>query len=209
MLDGDGKVGKQAGPMRIGYARVSTDDQSLAAQIDELDRAGCAQVYSEHGSGKNDDRPELANALRALRAGDTLVVCRLDRLGRNLQHLIALVADLGGQGVHFESLAERIDTGSAGGELIFHIFGSIAQFERRLISERTKAALAAGRARGRQGGRPATLSIAQLRQAKTLLDDPQNTVSEVARTFGVSRSTIYNGLNRLKDAKKVKQQAKA
>lgn len=183
--------------MRVGYARVSTDDQNLAGQLDELQATGCADVYAEHGSGKKDDRPELANALRALRAGDTLVVTRLDRLGRNLPHLIATVNALADRGVGFESLAERLDTTSAGGELIFHLFASMAQFERRLNSERTRAGLKAARARGRNGGRPPILSLPQLRQAKRLLDDPEVTAREVAHTFGVSRSTLYNNLARL------------
>jgi DNA invertase Pin-like site-specific DNA recombinase len=197
MLDDDGAAIKKAGSMRVGYARVSTDDQNLAGQLDELRATGCADIYSEHGSGKKDDRPELANALRTLRTGDTLVVTRLDRLGRNLPHLIATVNALAKRGVGFESLAERLDTTSAGGELIFHIFASMAQFERRLNSERTRAGLKAARARGRNGGRRPILSLSQLRQAKRLLDDPEVTAREVAQTFGVSRSTLYNNLARL------------
>ena len=197
MLDNDSAAIKKAGPMRVGYARVSTDDQNLAGQLDELRATGCADIYSEHGSGKKDDRPELANALRTLRTGDTLVVTRLDRLGRNLPHLIATVNALAKRSVGFESLAERLDTTSAGGELIFHIFASMAQFERRLNSERTRAGLKAARARGRNGGRPPILSLSQLRQAKRLLDDPEVTAREVAHTFGVSRSTLYNNLARL------------
>ena len=196
-MDKGADVTRKASSMRVGYARVSTDDQNLAGQLDELRATGCADVYAEHGSGKKDDRPELANALRALRAGDTLVVTRLDRLGRNLPHLIATVNALADRGVGFESLAERLDTTSAGGELIFHLFASMAQFERRLNSERTRAGLKAARARGRNGGRPPILSISQLRQAKRLLDDPEVTAREVAHTFGVSRSTLYNNLARL------------
>lgn len=183
--------------MRIGYARVSTDDQNLEGQLDQLKRAGCAPVYSEHASGSKDDRPELAQALKALRAGDSLVVCRLDRLGRSLPHLVQTVDQLAARGIGFESLAERIDTTSAGGTLIFHIFASLAQFERQLISERTKAGLAAGRARGRMGGRPPALTVKQLREAKRLLEDPEATVTDVAKTYGVSRATLYKGLRRL------------
>jgi len=183
--------------MRIGYARVSTNDQSLESQLDQLGRVGCAPIYSEHGSGLKDDRPELAQALKALRAGDSLVVCRLDRLGRSLPHLVATVNELAQRDVGFESLAERIDTASAGGTLIFHIFASLAQFQRQLISERTKAGLAAGRARGRMGGRPPALTVKQLREAKRLLDDPQATVTDVAKTYGVSRATLYKGLRQL------------
>lgn len=183
--------------VRIGYARVSTDDQNLEGQLDQLGRAGCAPIYSEHASGSKDDRPELAQALKALRAGDSLVVCRLDRLGRSLPHLVQTVDQLAGRGIGFESLAERIDTTSAGGTLIFHIFASLAQFERQLISERTKAGLAAGRARGRMGGRPPALTVKQLREAKRLLEDPQATVTDVAKTYGVSRATLYKGLRQL------------
>lgn len=183
--------------VRIGYARVSTDDQNLAGQLDQLERAGCAPIYSEHASGSKDDRPELAQALKALRAGDNLVVCRLDRLGRSLPHLVATVDELARRSIGFESLAERIDTTSAGGTLIFHIFASLAQFERQLISERTKAGLAAGRARGRMGGRPPALTLKQVREAKRLLEDPQATVTDVAKTYGVSRATLYKGLRQL------------
>ena len=183
--------------VRIGYARVSTDDQNLEGQLDQLGRAGCDPIYSEHASGSKDDRPELAQALKALRAGDSLVVCRLDRLGRSLPHLVQTVDQLAARGIGFESLAERIDTTSAGGTLIFHIFASLAQFERQLISERTKAGLAAGRARGRMGGRPPALTVKQLREAKRLLDDPEATVTDVAKTYGVSRATLYKGLRQL------------
>lgn len=183
--------------VRIGYARVSTDDQNLEGQLDQLGRAGCDPIYSEHASGSKDDRPELAQALKALRAGDSLVVCRLDRLGRSLPHLVQTVAELAGRGVGFESLAEHIETTSAGGTLVFNIFASLAQFERQLISERTKAGLAAGRARGRMGGRPPALTVKQLREAKRLLDDPEATVTDVAKTYGVSRATLYKGLRQL------------
>lgn len=183
--------------MRIGYARVSTEDQSLEAQIAELRAAGCEEIYSERASGKKDNRPELKNALRAMRAGDTLVVTRLDRLGRSLSHLVQTVADLGKRGIGFESRAEHIDTASAGGELVFHMFASFAQFERRLISERTKSGLSSARAQGRLGGRRPSMTIAQLRQAKRLLDDPKISSSDVAKTYGVSRSTLYLGLKRL------------
>jgi DNA invertase Pin-like site-specific DNA recombinase len=199
----------EAKAMRIGYARVSTEDQSLEAQLAELRAAGCTEIYSEHASGKKDNRAELANALRAMRAGDTLVVTRLDRLGRSLSHLIQTVADLGKRGIAFESRAESIDTGSAGGELAFHMFASFAQFERRLISERTKSGLAVARKRGKLGGRKASMTIAQLRTAKRLLDDPKITSTEVAKTYGVSRSTLYLGLKRLDADNPTTQQATA
>lgn len=186
--------GTTAGGVRVGYARVSTEDQSLDAQLDALNRVGCHRIYSEHASGAKSDRPELAQALKALRKGDSLVVWRLDRLGRSLPYLVATVAKLAREGMGFESIDERIDTASAGGTLIFHIFASLAQFERQLTSERTKAGLAAGRARGRMGGRPPALTTKQLREAKLLLADPHATVTDVAVTYGVSRATLYKGL---------------
>jgi len=176
---------------RIGYARVSTDDQNLDLQRDALARAGCGTVYEEHASGKNADRPELKQCLKALRAGDTLVVWRLDRLGRSLTDLVRIVTDLEQRGVLFESLTERIETGSATGKLQFHIFSALAEFERNLTRERTLAGIKAARARGRLGGRKRKLTDRQVQQAKILLADPNVFVSDVARSFGVSRMTIY------------------
>lgn len=177
---------------RIGYARVSTDDQTLDPQRDALTAAGCASIYEESASGKNaKDRPELAYALKALRPGDTLVVCRLDRLGRSLADLVHIVADLEKRGVHLESLSEKIDTSSAAGRLVLHVFGALAEFERGLIQERTRAGLAAARARGRSGGRKPKLDEKQIRQIKALLRDPNIRVAEVARDYGVSRTTLY------------------
>jgi DNA invertase Pin-like site-specific DNA recombinase len=181
--------------IRIGYARVSTTDQNPALQLDALARAGCEKIYEEYASGKRDDRAELAHALKALRPGDSLVVWRLDRLGRSLPHLVSIVSELKARGVQFESLMEKLDTASAVGELTFHIFASLAQFERQLISERTKAGLAAARARGRKGGRPRLLTPKKVREAKMLLADPKATVTDVAMTFGVSRATLYKALH--------------
>ncbi|RSU45570.1 recombinase family protein [Sphingomonas sp. S-NIH.Pt15_0812] len=191
------------GTRRIGYARVSTTDQDLAPQLDILHARGCEPLYSEHASGKTADRPELANAMKALRAGDTLVVWRLDRLGRSLPDLIATVNELGQRGIAFESITEAIDTTTASGKLVFNIFASLADFERHLISERTRAGLAAGRARGRMGGRPPALTLKQLREARLLLTDPDATVTAVAERYGVSRTTLYKGLRELaaKEAK--------
>ncbi len=187
----------QAGTRRIGYARVSTADQDLAPQLDVLRARGCEPIYSEHASGKHADRPELAQAMKALRAGDTLVVWRLDRLGRSLPDLIATVNELAGRGVAFESVTEAIDTTTASGKLVFNIFASLADFERHLIGERTRAGLAAGRARGRMGGRPPALTSRQLREARLLLTDPETTVTAVAERYGVSRTTLYKGLREL------------
>ena len=180
---------------RLGYARVSTDDQNLDLQRDALARAGCRQVYEEKASGKTTDRPELDHVLADLRPGDTLVVWRLDRLGRNLPDLVRIVSELQRKGVGFESLTERIDTLTATGELVFHLFASLAQFERHLIRERTRAGLVAARARGRKGGRPPKLGPKEVREIRALLRDPDVTVSSVARRYGVSRVTLYAHLN--------------
>ncbi|AWP59084.1 recombinase [Bordetella bronchiseptica] len=176
---------------RIGYARVSTDDQHLDLQRDTLARAGCKVIYEEAASGKSAVRPELEQCRKALRAGDTLVVWRLDRLGRSLPDLVQIVADLERQGVGFESLTEKIETGSAAGKLVFHVFAALAEFERGLIRERTQAGLAAARARGRAGGRRPKLDEQQVREIKVLLRDPGIQVADVARRYGVSRTTLY------------------
>ena len=180
---------------RLGYARVSTEDQNLDLQRDALAQAGCRQVYEEKASGKGADRPELDHVLADLRPGDTLVVWRLDRLGRNLADLVRIVSDLCSKDVGFESLTERIDTVTATGELVFHLFASLAQFERNLIRERTRAGLASARARGRKGGRPPKLGSKEMREIRVLLRDPDVTVSSVAKRYGVSRVTLYAHLN--------------
>jgi DNA invertase Pin-like site-specific DNA recombinase len=177
--------------MKIGYARVSTDDQTLDLQLDALHQVGAETVYQEHASGKSASRPELEGALKALRKGDTLSVWRLDRLGRNLADLVAIVTDLEARGIGFESVTEQIATGSSSGKLVFHLFAALAEFERSLIRERTNAGLKAARKRGRVGGRPKKLSPSERAMVKTLLEDPKTEVSAVARQFGVSRSTIY------------------
>ena len=176
---------------RIGYARVSTDDQVLDLQLDALKRANCDTVYQEKMSGKSANRPELEHCLKALRQGDTLVVWRLDRLGRSLQDLVRIVTELEALGVAFESLSERIDTGSASGKLQFHVFAAMAEFERNLIRERTNAGLVAARARGRVGGRPSKLTDKQIREIKLLLADPGAVVADIAKRYGVSRTTLY------------------
>ena len=172
------------GTRRIGYARVSTTDQDLDPQLDVLRARGCDPIYSEHASGKSADRPDLAQALKAVRAGDTLVVWRLDRLGRSLPDLIATINALAKRGIAFESVTEAIHTTTAAGKLVFNIFASLAEFERHLISERTRAGLAAGKARGRMGGRPPALTPRQLREARLLLTDPDATVTAVAERYG-------------------------
>ena len=176
---------------RIGYARVSTDDQHLDLQRDALTKAGCGVTYEEKNSGKTADRPELEQCLKALRAGDTLVVWRLDRLGRSLPDLVQIVAKLEQCGVGFESLTEKIETDSAAGRLVFHVFAALSEFERNLVRERTKAGLAAARARGRAGGRKPKLEEQQVREIEVLLRDPDIQVADVARRYGVSRTTLY------------------
>lgn len=184
---------------RIGYARVSTDDQNLHLQRDALVAAGCEIIYEDKASGKSTARLELDNCLKALRPGDTLVVWRLDRLGRSLGDLVKVVTNLiEERGVGFLSLHEQIETNSASGKLIFHVFAALAEFERNLISERTKAGLDAARARGRKGGRKPKLAPKDIREIKVLLKDPSIPVSDVAKRFGVSRTTIYNSVGVIK-----------
>lgn len=174
----------------IGYARVSTTSQDDALQLDALDAAGCAKVFRDTASGKLDERPGLGQALDYLRADDTLVVWRLDRLGRSVQHLTATVAALGERGIQFRSLTEGIDTSTAAGKLVFHIFASLAEFERSLIVERTRAGLDAAAARGRRGGRPAVLTDEKAEAARGLIAAGKS-VTEAARVVGVSRATLY------------------
>ena len=176
---------------RIGYARVSTDDQNLDLQRDALVRSGCAAIYEETASGKSAQRIELEHCRKALRSGDTLVVWRLDRLGRSLSDLVKIIGDLEREGITFESLTEKIDTGSASGKLQFHVFAALAEFERNLIRERTLAGLNAARARGRVGGRKLKLSEKQIREIRTLLSDPAAQVRDIAERYGVSRTTLY------------------
>jgi DNA invertase Pin-like site-specific DNA recombinase len=181
--------------MIVGYARISTGDQTLALQQDALNAAGCEKVFTDTISGAKTERPGLAQALDQLRKGDTLVVWRLDRLGRSLANLIELMSELNEGGVGFKSLTEQIDTTTSGGKLIFHIFGALAEFERNLIRERTLAGLAAARARGRQGGRPRLLDSAkQIAMAQSLYDNKSNSIAEICQTLGISRATLYRSI---------------
>ena len=177
--------------MLIGYARISTLDQTLALQQDALTVAGCEQLYTDTVSGSVTTRPGLGQALSHLRAGDTLVVWRLDRLGRSLSHLIETVRELHALGIGFRSLQEQIDTTTSGGKLIFHVFGALAEFERDLIRERTQAGLAAARVRGRLFGRPHALASQQVEQLQTLAKNERNTVAEICQTLDISRATFY------------------
>lgn len=180
--------------MLIGYARVSTTEQSVGLQLDALKTAGVERVFVDEGiSGSVSSRPELDRCLAMLRSGDTLVVWRLDRLARSLKNLLELVESLSTRGIHLRSLTESIDTSSASGRLILSVFGALAEFERSLIIERTQAGLAAARLRGAKIGRPAAMSAGQVEQAKTLVGAGHR-VGDVARTLGVGRSTLYRML---------------
>lgn len=180
--------------MLIGYARVSTRDQKANLQVDALKAAGCEKIFTETASGGQRDRPELKAAMEYLRSDDVLVVWKLDRLARSVKQLIETVERLDALAAGFKSLTESIDTTTAGGRLIFHVFGALAEFERSIIRERTVAGLAAARARGRTGGRPPALAAKDLPAARAMLKDPDITVVEVARRLGVSPSTLYRHL---------------
>jgi DNA invertase Pin-like site-specific DNA recombinase len=187
------------GGFRIGYARVSTVDQNLDLQGDALERAGCSEIYRDKASGRaKTNRPELAAALRALRPGDTLVVWRLDRLGRSLADLVQIVNDLGKKNIGLLSLTEQIDTTTAQGRLFLGFFASMAQYMRDMINENSAEGLKAARARGRVGGRRPKLDAQALKEIEALLKDPDITVGDVAKRYNVSRATLYNSMNRAK-----------
>ena len=178
----------------LGYARVSTDDQSAALQEDALKKAGCIRTFSDHASGSKASRPELDRMLDQVRPGDVVVVWRLDRLGRSLRNLIDLVETLADRGIGFRSLSESIDTTTANGRLFFSIMGALAEFERDLIRERTHAGLAAARARGRVGGRPSVMNAKKIATARKLYASQEHTVTEIAELLNVSVATIYRHL---------------
>lgn len=193
------------GGWRVGYARVSTDDQNLDLQRDALGRTGCSQVYEEMASGKDAARPQLDACLKAIRPGDTLVVWRLDRLGRSLPDLVRIVTELEARGVGFESLTEKIDTSSATGKLTFHLFAALAEFERNLIRERTAAGLAAARARGRNGGRPQKLTDDEKRMVALLMKGRETKPGDVCEQFGISRALLYKTVKEQRAIEEVKQ----
>ena len=183
--------------MLIGYALVSTIEQTLDLQQDALRKAGCEQLFTDRISGAKSERPGLKQALDFVRNGDVLVVWKLDRLGRSLKQLIEIVAELQTRNIGFRSLTENIDTTSPGGKLIFHIFGSLAEFERDLIRERTLAGLAAARARGRRGGRPRAVSLNDERKrarAQALYNDKHYTIKDICEMLNISRATLYRYL---------------
>jgi len=180
--------------MLIGYARVSTDEQSLGLQIDALEEAGCDRIFSDVGfSGALTSRPALDQAVALLQPGDTLVTWRLDRLGRSLVHLIGLVMELESRQVTFKSLSDAIDTRTAGGRLQFHMLGALAEFERSLISERTRAGMAAARARGSRIGRPSKLDAAEVNAA--IAQAQQRPLTQLAERFEVSVSTVRRAIS--------------
>jgi DNA invertase Pin-like site-specific DNA recombinase len=182
--------------MLIGYARVSTIEQTLDIQRDALKSAGCEKLYTDTASGSKAERKGLEQALATARAGDTLVVWRLDRLGRSLPHLIETVTNLEKEGIGFKSLTENIDTTTSSGKLIFHIFGALAEFERNLIRERTLAGLEAARARGRKGGKPKlTADNRKVAAAKALYKDKNRSISDICHALNISRATFYRYLN--------------
>ncbi|MBL3611186.1 recombinase family protein [Rhodovulum sulfidophilum] len=176
--------------MIIGYARVSTDDQTLDSQTDALTVAGAERIFADKISGSKRERPELGKMLDQLRPGDVVVVAKYDRLARSLRDLLDLVEAIKDRGAGFRSLAEDIDTTTPAGRLVFHVFASIAQFERERIAERTKEGLQAAKARGRVGGRPPALSTAQKAEVRRMRDDEQRAISEIARLFKVSERTV-------------------
>lgn len=178
----------------LGYARVSTAEQDASLQHDALKAAGCLRVFTDKASGSLDRRPQLDRLLDQLRPGDTVVVWRLDRLGRSLKHLIGLIEELSARDVGFRSLTEGMDTTTSGGKLVFSIFGALAEFERSLIRERTMAGLAAARSRGRVGGRPPVMTPEKIKVARQLYEAKNLTVDEIAKTIGVSRKTVYRHL---------------
>ena len=182
--------------MKVGYARVSTDDQNPALQTDALRKAGCEKIFTDKGvSGVATSRPQLDRCVHALKAGDILVVWKLDRLGRSLAHLITSIEDLRKRGVGFQSLSEAIDTGSASGKLLLHVLGALAEFERSLIGERTAAGRVAARKRGVSFGRPAKLTAQQVKHACELRANGK-AVPDISGLLGVSRYTVYRALNR-------------
>src|SRR4051794_28420491 len=182
--------------MLIGYARVSTTDQTLALQQDALQKAGCTKIFTDIASGAQAERKGLAEAISYVRAGDILVVWKLDRLGRSLKDLITRITELNDRKIGFKSLTEQIDTTISGGKLIFHIFGALAEFERDIIRERTNAGLEAARTRGKLGGRPKALSQEKIKLARRLYADTSTSVAEICKMLGISRHTLQRYVKR-------------
>ena len=196
-LTSNGTIARMAS-MTYGYARVSTGGQTKDLQRDALEKAGCNRIFIDVASGAKAHRPELDHMLDLLREGDTVVVWKLDRLGRSLQNLVELINNFDARGVQFRSLTEAIESRTPGGTLIFNIFRSLAQFERDLIRERTRAGLEAARARGRTGGRPASLDEKQIKEVRRLYESRSVTVDQIAKMMNVGRATIYRYLQKQK-----------
>lgn len=186
--------------MNIGYCRVSTQDQNLELQLDELRKAGCEKIFEDVASGSKDERKGLLEAMAFAREGDCIVVWKLDRLSRSLRHLIDTVNDLKQRGIGLKVITQNLDTTTPSGTLVFHIFGALAEFERLLIKERTNAGLASARARGRVGGRPKAMDGRQVEIARSLHEDGKATVSEICQTLKVSKATLYRSLKLAKAA---------
>lgn len=177
--------------MKLGYARVSTNEQNPQSQIDELTKYGCDKIFVEYASGAKAERPELKKLIEFARDGDTIVVWKLDRLARSLKQLLQTIEYLENQQIGFASITETMDTTTPGGKLIFHLFGALSEFERSMIRERTNSGLKAAKARGRLGGRPPAITGDDINVAKAMLSDPEISFAEVARRLGVSSSTLY------------------
>src|SRR3954451_25353581 len=172
--------------MLVGYARVSNNDQTLALQQDALQKAGCTKIFTDTASGAQAERKGLTEAISYVRAGDTLVVWKLDRLGRSLKDLITRITELQNRDIGFKSLTEQIDTTTSGGKLIFHIFGTLAEFERDIIKERTQAGLAAARARGKRGGRRPNLTPRDIALVRKLYEERETPVADICWMFHIS-----------------------
>src|SRR3954464_4615719 len=185
--------------MLVGYARISTTDQTLNLQRDALTKAGCSKIFTDTASGSQAERKGLTEALSYVRAGDTLVVWKLDRLGRSLKDLIERITELNNRHIGFKSITENIDTTTSGGKLIFHIFGALAEFERDIIRERTNAGLEAARSRGKKGGRPPALSPEKIKLARRLYADKDTSVSEICTMLGISRHTLQRYVRERRD----------
>lgn len=187
--------------MKIGYARVSTQDQNLDMQKDALRKAGCERIIEDKASGKDQNRSGLNQVRQLLRKGDVLVVWKLDRLARSLKDLMAIVEGLNAEGIGFQSITDNVDTTTSGGKFFFHVMGALAEFERDIIRERTKAGLASARARGKLGGRSKALSAERRARAVKLYHEKETPIPEICKQFGISKPTLYAYVE---EAKKIK-----
>ena len=180
----------------IGYCRVSTSEQNSELQTDALTKAGCERIFSDIASGSKAERPGLIDALQYARSGDTIVVWRLDRLGRSLKHLLDLINDFKNRNIQFQSIQENLDTSTTGGQLVFHVFAALAEFEHSLIRDRTNAGLKAAQDRGHFGGRPKVFNDEKVKRARSLMMEYGLSAKEISRQFGISRATLYRYLSK-------------